>query len=101
MLAEISATQFGDWMHYFELEPFGEIRADARQQMTCAVIANGYRDPKKKAPKLSDFALQFGGESRRRPARTRKQSPADMRAQMEVWNAGVRARASDKDGSPI
>ena len=85
MLSEISATQLGDWMNYAQLEPFGEQRADWRQQMICAVVANGYRDPKKKALKLSDFALKFGG-GQSPMGKKIAESPKGMAAQMQLWD---------------
>ncbi len=101
MLSEISATQLGDWMNYAQLEPFGEMRADWRQQMICAVVANGYRDPKKTQPlKLSDFALNFGGA--RTPMQKKVDSAKGMAAQMTLWDQMSGATvAPSRNKSPI
>lgn len=44
MLAGLSAYQLSEWMAYFEVEPWGEERADVRSGLICSVLANLNRD---------------------------------------------------------
>lgn len=37
---EISAREFGEWVAYDRIEPFGEVRADLRSGIVASVIAN-------------------------------------------------------------
>ena len=53
----MSSREFAEWMAYYEIEPFGEERADWRAGMIAATIANIFRDTKKrrKPYKPQDF----------------------------------------------
>lgn len=57
MLDRMSSREFTEWLAYYELEPFGEQRADLRAALIASVIANAHRDPKKKPYKAADFLL--------------------------------------------
>lgn len=83
--AAISCAEFTDWLAYYQLEPFGEERADLRNAILCALIANLLRGKGRRA-KLKDFLPRFDEEPRR------KQSLADMRAVMERFTAAHNAR---------
>lgn len=52
---------FREWLAYYELEPFGEVRADLRAGIVASVIANANR-VKGKAFSPQDFMPDFGGE---------------------------------------
>ncbi|KGD19971.1 hypothetical protein DR60_4353 [Burkholderia pseudomallei] len=43
--AEISSAEFGEWIAYFSIEPFGERIADLRAGTIASVIANVNRTP--------------------------------------------------------
>ena len=47
MLERIPSTLFDEWLAYFNIEPFGEMRAELRNGLLCSIIANTNRDPKK------------------------------------------------------
>lgn len=52
----MSWTQLAEWYEYYSLEPFGDERADLRNGILCALIANVNRDPKRGKPsKPTDF----------------------------------------------
>ena len=36
----MSSREFSEWMAYYEMEPFGEERADLRQALTTTAIVN-------------------------------------------------------------
>jgi len=74
-------------MAYYELEPFGEDRADLRSGIVASTIANVNRNPKKrrKAFTASEFMPDF--EKERAPA-----SPETLLAKVEMLNAAFGGR---------
>lgn len=55
---EMSYAELLDWVDYYRLEPFGEIRQDLRNALLCTLIANQNRDLRKqKAATIADFML--------------------------------------------
>ena len=75
MLTRMSALELAEWQRYYDVEPFGEERADLRAAIVARVIAqsNGARQAK-----LDDFMPRF------EPRETRPQTAAD---QMAVFRA--------------
>ena len=61
LLERIEARELTEWMAFYQLEPFGEQRADLRAGIVTAMIANVNRDKKKrrKPHKPQDFMPQF------------------------------------------
>lgn len=59
MLSRMSSREFSEWMIYYELEPFGEERADLRQAMTTSAVHNNLQAKAKnpKYTKPTDFML--------------------------------------------
>ncbi len=41
---EIDSGEFAEWMAYYQIEPFGEMVADIRHGLACALLANVNRD---------------------------------------------------------
>lgn len=62
MLAEMTSTQFAEWMAYAQLEPWGEDRADLRAGIVAATMANSMRGKKGKPFKPADFMPRFEPE---------------------------------------
>lgn len=56
---EIDSAEFTEWMAYYQLEPFGEERADLRAAIIASTIANAFS---KKRSKPQDFMPQFERE---------------------------------------
>jgi len=56
LLANITSYELSEWMAFYSIEPFGEVRADRRAAMiACYVAASaGAKDVK-----LEDFMLNF------------------------------------------
>lgn len=48
LLHRISSRELTEWMAYYQLEPWGEERADLRAGIIAATVANAARDPKKR-----------------------------------------------------
>ena len=57
----MSAKEFGEWMAFYTLEPFGEQRADLRMGILAALTANIARDEKRRARpyEVDDFMPKF------------------------------------------
>ena len=73
----IDSYELSEWMAYYSIEPFGEVRADWRQAWTSMILANANRPTDKrgrakgKTWKMKDFMLNLK-EIRR------QQSPEQM-----------------------
>lgn len=83
----MSASELHEWRAYYELEPFGEWRADVRMAMMSSLIANINRDPQKRSKAFgwNDFMPTFGEP---KPAQPR-QSWQDQLAIVEMWNIAL------------
>lgn len=78
LLTRVSSRELTEWMAYYELEPFGEERADLRAGIIASTVANVNR-AKGKAYQPQDFMPKFG----RRGAR----SWQELMAAVERMNA--------------
>ena len=65
MLRRHTAKWFRDWEMYYELEPFGEMRADFRAASIVQMIYNVNRGKDQKAKPLADFMLKFEEEPKK------------------------------------
>ena len=72
----INSDEFGWWMAYDRIEPFGEERADLRIAQLCALIANINRSKKCKIYKVKDFMFDFEGKAD--TVADRRQPPEEM-----------------------
>jgi hypothetical protein len=43
LLARVGSDELTEWMAFYQLEPFGEMRADLRSGVVAATFANAYR----------------------------------------------------------
>jgi hypothetical protein len=56
----MSSREFAEWTAFFQLQPYGEWRADYRMACLMALIANVNRDPKSsRAYEPQEFMPQF------------------------------------------
>lgn len=44
----MSASEFEEWKLFYQIEPFGQMRADLRSGTVAAITANAHRDAKKR-----------------------------------------------------
>lgn len=59
-LAEaIDGAELTEWMAFFDLEPFGDVRADVRSAIVAQTIANVNRSKGQPAFEVEDFMPQF------------------------------------------
>lgn len=77
----MSSQEFGEWMAFFQLQPYGEWRQDFRTANLMALIANVNRDPKKsKEFTPQDFMPDF------EKALDERQAQEDVLEHERVWN---------------
>jgi len=60
MLVRISSRELSEWAVYYDLEPFGEERADLRAGTVAATMANTSRRKGRRPYKPADFMPRFG-----------------------------------------
>lgn len=62
-------SQFVSWQHYFQLEPFGEERADYRAGIVASMIANANRDTTRHPDSYqpTDFMPDYAGDRAAQP----------------------------------
>lgn len=59
MLSKMDSREISEWMAYYSMDPFGEVRADYRMAMLCCLTANINRG-KGQPSKISDYMPEFG-----------------------------------------
>lgn len=81
--ARISSAEFGEWMAYAEVEPFGPGRDDARAGVIASLIANANRDTDRRAEPYEpeDFFPNLGNG---RPSAPADQTPEEQLAIMRM-----------------
>ena len=89
MLRNMSSQQLSEWMAFYELEPFGEDREEARIGQVVQVLANANRDSKKrKTPySLEDVVLKPCGDMFQKKAEKKPQSWQSMKLLAEILSA--------------
>lgn len=93
----MTAKQFREWEAYYELEPFGEERADIRSAQICQMLANVNRGKNQQPYKLGDFLLKFDDDRQQRPQTVQEKLNAMtviMRAMAEAEAEGNLNRAA-------
>lgn len=83
---EITSAEFAEWMAYYNVEPFGEERADLRQAITTSVLANAHRGKGKAPYKTTDFMPKFKGKVKQ----TVKEMSAIFKNFAQAHNAGIK-----------
>lgn len=90
LLIRISSQELSEWLAYYELEPFGEERADLRMGILASVFANANRDPKKgRAFKPQDFIPSFEGKAKK------QQTPQEIYQAFRSWAVGAGAKVKE------
>lgn len=50
-------TELAEWMAFYQIDPFGDQRADTRAAMLATVMAKLWSDDKGPEPKIEEFML--------------------------------------------
>lgn len=67
MLRSMSWPQLHEWLHYAEIDPFGEDRADLRAARICSILANIHRPKGAREYSPKDFMPDFEAAARQGP----------------------------------
>ena len=59
LLSRCSSQELTEWQAYYNIEPFGEYRADIRSAIIACVLANVNRGKNTPAFKVDDFMPKF------------------------------------------
>lgn len=86
-MQEVDSAEFVEWMVYFELDPFGEDRADFRSAIIAATIANTQSTKRRFTPK--DFMPQWGQRVAPKPQQTLDQQRSIFEAFVMAQNQSV------------
>jgi len=87
LLARTDSAELSEWMAYYQINPFGEWRADLRNGITAAVMANAHRGRGARAFKAKDFIPQFD--------RPEKKTPAQLGAIFDLFARSHNARLGE------
>lgn len=90
----MSSAEFGDWIAYAEVEPFGPLHEDERAGVIAAVLANIYRKSGHKPFGPMDFF------QRARPVADRLPTPAELGAKIRAALAAAAPRRVRKVARP-
>ena len=88
-MSRCDSRQYAEWRAYYEVEPWGEERADLRSAIIACTIANVHRG-KGKAFEPGDFMPEFD-----KPAK-KQQTAAEMAAVMTTFAARQNAYVARK-----
>lgn len=83
----MSSSELSEWQAYYNIEPFGEIRADLRAGTIASPLVNMWAGKKGRKTKPSDWIMDFGELA--------KQDPEAMKAMLQAY-AAQRNRLLDK-----
>lgn len=80
LLASISHRQLIEWMAYYNLNPFGEERADTRAGIVASTVAEVKRNRKKRSKPYGpqDFMIDYGKRRRKRQTVAEQLQIAEM-----------------------
>ncbi|MFH1619217.1 MAG: DUF4035 domain-containing protein [bacterium] len=91
MLSRMPSYELTEWMAYDKIDPFGQERADLRNGVLCALIANRFemlgKKGRRRRYKPADFMPKFGKE---------RDSSETMLQKVKQLNAML--RGEDKTG---
>lgn len=59
--ARCGSAEFAQWIAYWEIEPWGDVRGDVQAATLAALIANANRDPSRRPQPFrpSDFVIDY------------------------------------------
>lgn len=88
--ARMSSREFSEWQAYAQVEPIGALRADLRNAMLMTLIANIYRDPKKRPEPFTpaEFLPFYEAEAEEK----RAPEPGQLWAKLKAWAMANRGR---------
>ena len=87
MTTQLTSKQFGEWIAYQNIEPFGEWRDDLRAGIMASTVANSVRAKGQQAAKPSDFMPEFKKGKKQPEKKNLRQKTIDVMSKlMNVQN---------------
>ena len=82
LMGQLSSREFDEWMAYYGLEPFGELRGDLQAGIVASTMVNmlSGKDAKKLSP--GDFVLFQQDQAEKKP-----RDAKELYAQFRSWAA--------------
>ena len=92
--ARCNSREFAEWCAFYNLDPFGELRADYRAALMTVHIRRAFGDSK---CKLTDCLLAIGATEK--PKRDWQTQKVQMTAWAQSWNRQQAKRRKHGDGN--
>lgn len=88
LLTSMSSKELAEWIAFYRIEPFGEVRGDLQAGIIASVIAEGNRDSKKRPKPYTplDFIPDFANEFAQVAETKKAQTPEEQIAIVELLN---------------
>lgn len=87
---EMSSSEFTEWRAFYELEPFGDWRADLRVARLTQITAEVNRDSKKRPEPYEVRDFMWDPE----PKKTKRQSHEYIASMCETWLTAHQGKAA-------
>lgn len=100
MLKRMPSRLFAEWMAFYRIEPFGELRGDYRAGLIASTLAEIHRDKKKRSRPFSilDFVPKFGMGSSKPPT-SKKQTVEQQRSAIMAIAKAFGVKKKDDKGA--
>ena len=82
LLSEITGEQWAEWCEFYQLEPWGDARADVRALWVASMAVSPYRKKGASPPRFEDYFPHLA-------TRQREQSPEEMKAALMAWTVAL------------
>lgn len=86
-MARLSSSQFDEWMAFYGLEPFGEMRGDLQAGIVASTMVNLWSGKDQKKVNPGDFVLYRDEGGREHSAKPK--SSKELYAQFRSWAVGL------------
>lgn len=87
----MTARELAEWRAYYDLEPFGDMRADYRTGLLASMIANIFRRKGDKPLLPTDFMLHSDAHPEKKTATAAPATAADRRKSQEEMIKAMKA----------
>lgn len=87
-MARLSSSQFDEWMAFYGLEPFGEMRGDLQAGIVASTMVNLWSGKEQKKVNPGDFVL-FRDDGGRRTEDRKPKTSKELYQQFRSWAVGL------------
>jgi len=94
----MSSREFAEWWAYYQLDPFGPERADLRNAALMALIAEMFRDPKKRGKPFEpeDFMPSFDTFQEGEEPSWKGRGPEELYQKLRAWAVAAGGRRAEE-----